>query len=113
MNAPTEHQIINAPDGSPLFVLVPWEEYEDRFAGRPDEEVTIPHEVVVRFLEGEVSLIRAWREHLELSQRDVALRMGISQPAYSKMEARDAAPRVATLKKIASALGVEWEQLRE
>jgi predicted transcriptional regulator len=82
-----------------------------RLTGRPDEEVTIPHEVVVRFLEGEVSLIRAWREHLELSQRDVALR--ISQPAYSKMEARGAAPRVATLKKIASALGVEWEQLRE
>lgn len=82
------------------------------FAGRPDDEVVIPHEVVVLHLEEGMSLVRAWREHLGLSQREVARRMGVSQPAFAKMEAKDAKPRLATLKKIAAALGVEWEQVR-
>lgn len=112
MNARTEHQIIRAPDGSPLYALVPWDEYEEAFEGRPDEDVTIPHEVVeLVHLQG-LSMIRAWREHLGLSQREVAGRMGVSQPAFAKMEAPGVTPRLPTLKKIAAALGVEWEQLR-
>jgi DNA-binding XRE family transcriptional regulator len=113
MNGHTEHQIIKAPDGSPLYVLIPWEEYEEKFEGRPDEEVFLPHEVVVLHVQGEMTLIRAWREHLGLTQREVAKSMGISQAAYAKMEAPGSTPRVATLKKIAAAMGVEWEQLRE
>ncbi len=108
-----EHQVIRGPDGTPLFALVPWDEYEEAFGGRPDEEVTIPHEVVVLHLEGEMSLLRAWREHLGLTQAEVARRTGVSRPAYAQMEAREARPRVATLKKIALALGLEWEQLRD
>jgi predicted transcriptional regulator len=74
--------------------------------------VTIPHEVVeLVHLQG-LSMIRAWREHLGLSQREVAGRMGVSQPAFAKMEAPGVTPRLPTLKKIAAALGVEWEQLR-
>lgn len=113
MNEPTSrHQIIKAPDGTPLYALVPWEEYEEKLEGRPDEEVLIPHEVVALNLLHDKPMIRAWREHLGLAQREVAARMGISQPAYAKMEAKGAKPRVATLKKIAAAMGVEWEQIR-
>ncbi len=113
MNEPTsQHQVIKAPDGTPLFAVVPWEEYAEIFQGRPDEAVFIPQEVVELMHLEDKSLIRAWREHLGLSQREVAGRMGVSQPAYAKMESRDATPRVATLKKIAAALGVEWEQIR-
>ncbi|WP_082139861.1 helix-turn-helix domain-containing protein [Desulfovibrio sp. TomC] len=78
--------------------------------GRPDEEIWIPHEVVTLHLEHGRSLIRAWREHLKLSPREVAGRMGISEPAYAKMEANNARPSVATLKIIAEAMSVEWEQ---
>lgn len=112
MNAPIKHQVITGPDGSPLYAVIAWEDFEERFEGKPDEEVFLPHEVVVLHLEGDMSLIRAWREYLKLSQREVAGRMGVSQPAYAKMEAKEARPRVATLKKIAAGLGVEWEQLR-
>lgn len=113
MSTPTsKHQIITSPDGTPLYALVPWEEYEEKLEGRPDEEVLIPHEVVVLNVLHGKPMIRAWREHLGLSQREVAGRMGISQPAYAKMEGKDAHPRVATLKKIAAALGVQWEQIR-
>lgn len=113
MNARTEHQILLGPDGTPLFAVIPYADYEEHFEGRPDEDVLLPHEVVkLNALEGK-SLICAWREHLGLTQREVAERMGIKQPSYAAMEAPDARPRVATLKKIAAAMGVEWEQLRE
>lgn len=112
MNTRTEHQILKTPDGKPLFAVIPWEEYEEVFGGRPDTEVTIPHEVIVIEDETGCSLIRAWREHLGLTQEEVARRMGISRQAYLQMEGKDASPRVATLKKIAAAMGVAWEQLR-
>ena len=113
MSEHTEHQIIRGPDDAPLFVVVPWDEYEKHFTGRPDDAVLIPHEVVELNLMQDMSLIRAWREHLGLSQRQVAERMGITQPAYSRMESPSANPRVATLKKIAQAMGIQWEQLRD
>lgn len=53
---------------------------------------------------------KAWREHLGLSQGDVAGRLGISQSAYSQQEASDKL-RKSSLKKIAAALGLELEQL--
>lgn len=120
MNVRTEPQIIHH-DGKPMYAVIPYDEYtallrkaeegvEDR---RPDEEVTLPHEVVKRSTLGGLSLIRAWREYLGLSQAEVARRMGISQPSYAKMEAKETRNRTATLKKIAAALGIQWEQVEE
>lgn len=114
MSARIEHQVINGPDGNPAYAVIPWEAFEEAFEqGRPDEEVFIPHEVVMLHIEGGLPLIRAWREHLGLSQRELAARMGMAQPSYAKMEAKGAKPRVVTLKKIAAAMGVEWEQLKD
>ncbi len=80
---------------------------------RRDEEVTLPHEVVKKAaLEGK-SLTRAWREHLGLTQAEAARRMAVSQSAFAQMEKPGAALRLTTIKKIAAALGVEWEQIRE
>ena len=117
MNARTEPQIIHH-DGKPMYAVIPYDEYtallrkaeemEDR---RPDEEVTLPHEVVKRSTLGGVSLVRAWREYLGLSQKEVASRMGISQPSFAKMEARETKNRPATIKKIAAAMGIQWEQV--
>jgi len=58
-----------------------------------------------------VATALAWREHLGLSQAEVAGRIGITQAAYAQME-RVKKPRKATLEKVASALGLEVEQLR-
>ncbi len=115
MNAHTSHQIITQ-NGKPVFAVIPYDEYMELMehaGGRPDHEVTLPHEVVKMTTLGGLSLIRAWREHLGLTQEEVARRMGISQPAYAKLEGKSAQPRVATCKRIAEALGVEWEQLTE
>ncbi len=106
MNIPTSHHVIRH-QGLPVAVIVPYADYARAFDA---EEVTIPHEVVMRSID--VSLIRAWREHLGLSQSEMAARMGISQPAYQKLEDKEAHPRPATLKKIAAALNLDIRQIR-
>ena len=115
MNTPTNHQILNH-NGKPAFAVIPYAEYLRlvEYAGaRPDEEVMLPHAVVKMSTLGGMSLIRAWREHLGLTQEEVARRMGISQPAYAKIEGGKTQPRIATCKRLAAAMGVEWEQLTE
>ena len=109
MKEHTEHQIIQGPDGRPLFAVVPYGEYL-RLIGRRDEP-TFPHEVVgANVIDGK-SLIRAWREYKKITQQDMAEKMGITQAAYSQMERPDSRLRRVTLKKIAAALGVDVDQL--
>lgn len=111
-NIPIKHQIIEN-GGKPLFVLVPYEEYLKTFGAETADEPVLPLEVSkIANLDGK-SLVRAWREYLGLSQADVAERMEISRSAYAQMEDKSARPRMATLRKIAAALGVEWRQLLE
>jgi ribosome-binding protein aMBF1 (putative translation factor) len=107
-----EHQIIRQ-SGKPAFAVVPYDQFLKLLA-RADagtEEATIPHEVVKAHIEGGVSLVRAWREHLGLTQEELAGRAGMSQPAVAKLEASTARPRRATLQKLAEALGLKVEQL--
>lgn len=83
MNAPTDVQIINDADGNPAFVVIPYAQY----VAQKIEPDLIPHEVVGRIVDG-ATPIRAWREHLNLTQDEVAKRMGISQPAFAQQESR-------------------------
>jgi transcriptional regulator with XRE-family HTH domain len=69
----------------------------------------IPHEVVSLIVDGELP-VRAWREHLNLTQDEVAKRMGISQPAFAQQETV-AKPRKATRERIAAAFGINANQL--
>lgn len=111
MNTLTKHQIIEH-GGQPLFVVVPYEEYL-LLTDQADEDVTIPLEVSKIARLEDKSLIRAWREHLGLTQEQVAAKVGVSRQAYTQMEAKGARPRRITLLKIAAALDVQPEQLTE
>ena len=106
------HQIIER-EGTPLFVVVPYDDYVE-MTGEEDigDEATIPLEVSKIANLEDKSLIRAWREHLGLTQEEVAARMGVTRAAFAQMESLDANPRRTTLERIAQALGVTWEQLR-
>ena len=108
MIAPTNHQIIEK-DGKPLFVLVPYDEYLSLV--EHDETVTVPQAVVEKHILENMSLVRAWREYLGLSQQVVAQKIGISQSAYSQMEKPETNLRRATVNKIARAFGILPEQL--
>ncbi|TWC71720.1 helix-turn-helix domain-containing protein [Herbaspirillum sp. SJZ099] len=106
MNASTNVQMINGPDGKPAFVVLPYDEYVRLYQ---KEKNLIPNEVIGATVEGATPL-RAWREHLKLTQAEVAQRLGISQPAYAKQENSETL-RPATIAKIAAALGITSEQL--
>lgn len=106
MNMPTNIQIINGPGGEPAFVVIP---YTDYVASRNTEKSMIPHDVISRSVNG-ATPVRAWREHLGLTQADVAERLGISQSAYAQQESSSRL-RKASREKIAAALGIEAAQL--
>jgi transcriptional regulator with XRE-family HTH domain len=71
---------------------------------------TIPNAVVNKVINKDMTPIRAWREHLDLAQTEVARRLGISQSAYAPQEAKEPV-RKAAREKIAKALGIAPEQL--
>lgn len=70
----------------------------------------IPNAVVNKVINKDMTPIRAWREHLGLTQTEVARRLGISQSVYAQQEAKEPV-RKATREKIAQALGIAAEQL--
>jgi len=116
MNAPINIQVIKL-NGQPAFVVIPYSEYIKAFPEDnrwvPEGEDLIPHEVVGMTMLKGFTLIRAWREYLGLTQNEVADRMGITQAALSQMESGEKRLRRVTLEKLASALGLNLEQIRE
>lgn len=106
MSTPTNVQIINGADGRPAFVVLP---YADYIASRPKEDL-IPNEVVGYMVKDGLTAIAAWRRHLDLTQAEMAKRLGISQSAYAQQEAAER-PRKATREKIAVALGIPAQSL--
>lgn len=112
MNALIKHQIIK-DGGHPLFVLVPYKEYLALIDEDAGEDISIPLAVSRAANMEDKSLVRAWREYKGLSQAEVAKRMGVSRPAYAQMEEKSANLRGTTVHRLAAALEVQWEQLRD
>ena len=113
MAIPIKAQFIAGQDGRPEYAIVPFKSFQ-LLCGHKDEEdtdVLIPHDVVKKILLGDISPIQAWREYLNLTQAEVAEKMGISQAAYSQMETAKK-NRKATLQKIAEAMNIDYLQLR-
>jgi len=110
-----EHTILET-NGKPAFVVLPYDEYiklagKEKQAGRVPADGATPHEVVRLSVKNDWSMIRAWREHLGLTQVEMARRLDIRQPSYAAMEAPDAKPKKTTRERIAAAMGVTLEQL--
>lgn len=106
MNPPTNIQLINGPDGHPAYVVIPYADYMRQFE---QARTLIPHEVISATVDG-ATPARAWREYLKLTQLEVAMKLGISQPSYARQESSERL-RPQTVVKRASALGNFLEQL--
>ena len=111
MNAHTETvQILRDARGYPAYAVIPFAEYQALIHNKPKAEPGIPIEVVDKALEQEWSAARAWREYLELTQTEVAQRMGITQGSYAQLEGKKTV-RKSSREKIAKALGIHESQL--
>jgi DNA-binding Xre family transcriptional regulator len=106
MSTLTDVQIITK-DGKPEFAVLPYKDYL-RLIGQ--KEVTVPHEVVEYVLKNDCNLVKAWRLHFKLTQKEVAEKAGITQSALSQIEKSENV-RSATVEKIAAAMGILPEQL--
>ena len=114
MSTPFEYQKIEYC-GKPAYVLIPWDEWR-RIKPLLDAEKAraagIPQEVVEAHVLRNDSMIRAWREYLGVTQKELASRLGVSQAAVVKYERPRTRLRIATLIKISAALGLDEQNLR-
>jgi DNA-binding XRE family transcriptional regulator len=108
MSTQNSYQTILGADGEPAFVVLPYADFV-KLPGAV-KTGTVTNLMVSRRSMGDVGLLQAWREHLMLTQAEVAERMGISQAGYAQIEASKR-PRKVTLQKAARALGISLEQL--
>jgi DNA-binding XRE family transcriptional regulator len=115
-----------AQNGQAAFVVVPvaeWDALMARLEERDDiveanrqlaairaGEETLPAEMVARLTSGE-SPLKVWREYRGLTLRVLAAEIGISSAAVSKIETGKSHPTVATLSRLAVALGCDMEDL--
>lgn len=85
--------------------------YDDAMAAlaRGDEEL-LPDDMVARLLAGERPL-RVWREHRGLSQSELARRSGVNRVQIADIEAGRKTGSIATLKSLATALGISLDDL--
>jgi len=103
-------QILRDADGCPAFAVIPFADYQSLVKGKVRVEPGIPAAVVDLAMDNEWSAARAWRERKELTQAEVARRMGITQGAYAQLEAKKTI-RKSSREKIAKALGIHETQL--
>lgn len=111
-------QFLTTPDGTEMAVLTrarydelieAEEELRDIVAAEAGtrslaEDGGIPFDVERKIAMGQ-SGVYAWRAQRGLTQADLAEKVGVSQAAIAKIEARPGSGRDATLRKIAEALG--------
>ena len=118
-------QIIRGPDGRPAFAVLPWDEYralapDAADAALSDEELfdrakaegseTFPAEITDRLIAGD-SPIKVFREYRSLSQAALAKAAGVHRMYISQLERGTRTGSTAMLIKLASALGVELQDL--
>ena len=111
MSVHTDIQIIRQ-GGKPAFAVVPYDKWLE-LTGSEDENIYIPHEVVGYQLKQGLSLIAAWRKHLKITQKELAAKTGITQPAIAQIEKPDSKTQKKTLEKIALAMNIDAEQITD
>ncbi len=111
MSVHTDIQIIRQ-GGKPAFAVVPYDKWLE-LTGSEDENIYTPHEVVGYQLKQGLSLIAAWRKYFKITQKELAAKTGITQPAIAQIEKPDSKPQAKTLAKIALAMGLDVEQLTD
>ncbi len=80
MSALTNVQFIEQ-NGKPAFAVIPYDEY---LKFLPSEDVTIPHEVVGLVVKKGMSLVKAWRTHLGMTQAELAEKLLLARQLFRR-----------------------------
>ncbi len=106
----TENVQIIEQNGQPAFAVLPWDEYQELLN---KSDVWFPNDVVKANARG-CCLVKAWRNHFNMTQKKLAEKSGIKQSTIARLEANpDSKPRKSTLEPLAKAFGISLEQLTE
>lgn len=114
-------------DGQPEYAILPYDEYRSLlekaeelddiavFDGAVRElaegrDELIPGEIVDRLLAGE-NAVRVWRQYRELTQAELAARVGLAQSYVAMVERGERSGSVQALRKMAAAVGVDLDAL--
>ncbi len=100
-------------NGKAAFAVLPYSSYLELVENAAEEQTYIPEEVAHMVLLQEISLLKAWRKHLGISQQQLADKLGVTQGTISQIEKPNSKPQKRTLQKLADAMGVTIEQLTE
>lgn len=115
-------------DGEPEYAVVPIETYrrlleraeeaadirvfdEALAAVANGEDEVVPAEVVRRLLSGEETPVRVWREYRGLTQAELAAMAGVGKSYLSQVERGGKSGSLRLMRRLASALGVDMEDL--
>ncbi|GKT12962.1 MAG: hypothetical protein ISEC1_P1954 [Thiomicrorhabdus sp.] len=114
MNAHIDYQIIEQ-GGKPAFAVLPYDVFMGLIGKQSViEDGLIPHAIVERNLLNGVPLVKCWREHLGLTQSELADKAGMPQSSVARIEANsNINMRKNTLESLALAMGLTVEQLEE
>lgn len=123
-------QYINDLNNNPLFVVLPVSEYQrlkkyeaqqtdndaEEWESLPyeqsdNDDVLIPHNVVMAMIKHNVNHLGAWRIYRNLSQQEVAELTGLSQSAISQMERSDSRPQKKTLERFSKIYDCDVKQM--
>ncbi len=110
-------------NGERLFAVIPWEDYERlRDAAEMDDDVRLydealardeerfPLELVDRLLADE-NPIRVFREYRDMTQRELAQKVGVNPAYLSQIETGRRGGSSKVLRSIANALGVDLDDI--
>jgi DNA-binding XRE family transcriptional regulator len=110
-------------DGVPEFAVLPYAEYErllaiaedkmdaaDVLAYREAREESFPESLVDALVNGDHP-IKAYRNYRQLTQQELAERIGKSKPYIAKLEAGERTGTIDVLARIAEVLEVDLDQL--
>ena len=111
MKPPINVQILEQ-DGVPAFAVIPYNDFLSAFPEYKEDDA-VPHEVVGLVIKKGYNLVKAWRGYLGKKQKEVAKKAGITQAALSQMERAENPNRSATLEKLAAAMDISVELLRD
>lgn len=111
MNALIDYQIIEQ-NGHPAFVVIPYDVFTELdIVQKPQNNGLIPHDIVGLHVIDGMPLVKAWRKHLGLTQKELALKADMVQSALARIESGKHESRDETLHKLAKAMNLSIDQL--